>query len=760
MLATVQVGLRGAGDASLPVLARGPALDYSSLPPGMFGPLTSNYIARVLGLSLPGDVRAPGLLFEGESPAGRPLAPGTGTFAARAPQPRIVIDHPLSNDRLSEAFPIETPSFTAKSDTRSATRDLDEPADCGPIGGTVWYRYQAEGDLGLVASTFGSDYATALGVFRQTDDGTGFEAVACDIDPAGNAQTVFRGERDALYYLRVAGPSGGGALVFNLDRLGETRRISSSRSGKPGNGDSDFPLISPNGRYVAFRSVASDLVRDDKNTITDVFVHDLASGVTTIESVSSEGKQPTIYSDNPSVSDNGRYVVFSSYGNMLVPDDTNRYVDVFVRDRLTRKTTRVSVSSSGAQGRRPAEPPAKHCLPFAVGDLAACYPGTPNAHAQIPSVSISADGRYVAFNTPLWGLRSAPDTACTTPASFNLNTSSLYLQGRLPDVPLAPGEPATKQEIWGHRTYCRGAFVHDRVEHTTTEVSVSSEGKPGFGDSSSVQITPDGRYVVFASNAANLVPGDTNHFRDVFVHDRLTGKTTRESVSRDEKEATGNSGGWSVVGHATISADGRYVAFVSGADNLVSGDLVPDDTNQLADTFVRDRLEGTTIRIPPRPPSGLPPEPPSEPTLDPPPERTAERTFDLGASHASISADGRYVAFTAGLSETGGDPTPPAGQEDPKSSRATIQHVYVYDLVTDTTVQVDVATNGEEGDRSSQEPAISADGRYVVFFSDSTNLVSPDDTPLCLDHEGEEQWHYKSASLCYDVFVHELAFVR
>ena len=120
----------------------------------------------------------------------------------------------------------------------------------------------------------------------------------------------------------------------------------------------------------------------------------------------------------------------------------------------------------------------------------------------------------------------------------------------------------------------------------TTRVSVASDGAQGNGYSYHPSISADGRYVAFESDASNLVSGDTNGARDVFVHDRQGGGTTRVSVASDGAQGNGGSA------HPSISADGRYVAFQSDASNLVSG-----DTNGWSDIFVYDRQTGQTTRV-------------------------------------------------------------------------------------------------------------------------------------------------------------------
>jgi Tol biopolymer transport system component len=236
-------------------------------------------------------------------------------------------------------------------------------------------------------------------------------------------------------------------------------------------------------------------------------VHDRLTGQTTRVSVASDGAQGNGDSECPSISADGRYVAFASLASNLVPGDTNGRMDIFVHDRLTGQTTRVSVASDGTEG---------------------------NGDSGFPS--ISADGRYVAF------------------ASLASN--------------LVPGDTNGTWDV----------FVHDRLTGQTTRVSVASGGAQGNGDSRFPSISADGRYVAFQSYASNLVPGDTNGVLDVFVHDRLTGQTTRVSVASDGTQGDSYSFG------SSISADGRYVAFASYASNLV-----PGDTNGWADVFVAMR---------------------------------------------------------------------------------------------------------------------------------------------------------------------------
>ena len=253
-----------------------------------------------------------------------------------------------------------------------------------------------------------------------------------------------------------------------------------------------------------------------------------APGTTERVSVASDGTQADNISGRrgaPTSSADGRLVAFDSLASNLVPGDANGFDDVFVRDRATGTTQRVSVASDGTQGNNISSSPA-----------------------------ISGDGRFVAFVS---------------------NASNLV-----------PGDTSGVRDI----------FVHDRATGTTQRVSVSSSGAQGNGASGgsgatndvatiAPAISADGRFVAFESLASNLVPGDTNGTRDVFVHDLQTATTERVSVGGNKQQAN------SFSNPESINGDGRFVVFTSFASNLVKG-----DTNQQIDVFVRDRQPG--------PPSG------------------------------------------------------------------------------------------------------------------------------------------------------------
>lgn len=388
-----------------------------------------------------------------------------------------------------------------------------------------------------------------------------------------------------------------------------TERLSLSSTGQEGSDASFAPSVSADGRLIAFLSLASNLVADDTNGIRDIFVRDRDAGVTSRVNVSSLGAEANDDSGEPAISGDGRYVAFTSRASNLVSNDTNGTWDVFVHDRATGVTARVSVSTTGAQG---------------------------NAFSMGPS--LSHDGRYVCF--------------------MSLASN------------LVPGDTNGVKDI----------FVHDRLSGVTERVSVTSGGEEANGQTTIGTISPDGRYVAMISYASNLVPGDTNGFSDAFLHDRLTGIMLRVSAGH----------GW--TRNVDVSLAGRVVAFESDAS-----DLVADDTNGSSDVFVWDGSSGDIERV----------------------SVSDEGSESNGPSAVpSLSADGRLVAFWS--SATNVVPGDTNGEMD----------VFVRDRLVGSTRRVSVADSGEQANGPSLGPCCSADGSMVAFQSTATNLVEDDTNGL------------------------------
>ncbi len=411
-------------------------------------------------------------------------------------------------------------------------------------------------------------------------------------------------------------------------------RVSVASNGTQANDASLKPSLSGNGRYVAFESLASNLVSGDTNGLFDIFVYDHQTRQTTRVSVNSNGTQGNGASRGPVISADGRYVAFSSVASNLVDGDTNVFCtvppsdalvnceDVFVHDRLTGQTTRVSVDSNGNQG---------------------------NSSSRPVSLGISADGRIIAF---------------TSQASN-----------------LVSGDTNEGQDV----------FVHDRETRETTRVSVASDGTQGDKGSFLPALSADGRYVAFASQANNFVSGNGAGL-DVYVHDRETRQTTLVSATNA-----------ALMLSIAISADGFHVAFNTDAPNVVSG-----DTDSDFDVFVHDRRTGETKLV------------------SVAPDGTEADDHTLSQDSLALSGDGRYVVFYSLATNLVNNDNNVFCDRPFQGGLFSCEDVFVHDRQTGKTTLVSVARNGTQGNESSRAPAISADGRYIAFHSYATNLIAGD----------------------------------
>jgi Tol biopolymer transport system component len=379
---------------------------------------------------------------------------------------------------------------------------------------------------------------------------------------AGGRFVVFYSDATNL----VGGDTNGHQDVFVRDRFGTTRRVSVSSAGVQANGDSYDPVISADGRFVAFHSAASNLVGGDTNGVVDIFVRDRSTGRTSRVSVSSAGEEANGESDTSSISADGRFVAFLSHATNLVGGDTNGDADIFVRDRSTGRTRRVSVSSDEAQGNGPSADPV-----------------------------LSADGRIVAFSSQASNLvggdsNSATDVfvrvrkaGTTTRVSVSSGAAEGNASSTGPDLS-AGGRfvvfASSATNLVGNDTNgYADVFLHDRKNDTTRRVSITSWGAEGNALSNSPSISANGLVVAFRSPASNLVGDDANAAEDVFVRDRAAGTTRRMSVNSAGDQGNGRSYA------PSISANGRYIAFNSAATNLVG-----KDTNAIDDIFIRGPL--------------------------------------------------------------------------------------------------------------------------------------------------------------------------
>ena len=380
---------------------------------------------------------------------------------------------------------------------------------------------------------------------------------------------------------------------------------------------------------------------------------------------------------DPAISADGTVVAFASHASDVVVGDANHTDDVFVHDRATGVTSRVSVASDGTEA-----------------DLWSLDP------------ALSADGRFVAFWSGASNLvagdtngsfdvfvhdRSTGVTSRASVASGGAQADgysarpAISADGRF--VTFDSGAPNL---VAGDTNGATDVFVHDRATGVTSRVSVASDGAQADGGGFNPTISADGRHIAFGSHSTDLVPGDTSGAGDVFVHDRSTGATTRVSVASGGIQAGG-----SYVWAPDISADGRFVTFVSD-----STDLVPGDTNRTRDAFVHDRSTGVTTRV----------------------SVASDGTETDGLSFVSvISGDGRFVAFGSYAANLVPDDTNDTSD------------VFLHDRSTGTTTRVSVASDGTQGDEIIEwDLGISVDGRQVVFATYASTLV-PDDTNFSVD---------------------------
>jgi Tol biopolymer transport system component len=398
-------------------------------------------------------------------------------------------------------------------------------------------------------------------------------------------------------------------------------RVSVGVNGVEGDRGSGGGVLSRDARWVAFDSGADNLVPGDVEGHYDVFVHDRTTGATVRVSVDSNGVAANQDSEYSSISADGRFVAFASYADNLIAVDHNGAMDVFVHDRdpdgngIFDEGNGVTTRASERTGG-----------------------GGGNDMSYWPS--LSADGRLVAFT------------------SFATN--------------LVNGDQNLSADI----------FVRDLVAGTTTRVSVDSNGAEADGGSFAPALSRDGRFVAFQSDATNLVAGDTNGCSDVFVHDLTTGATVRASVS------TAGVQGNRASSYPSICGDGSRIAFQSAAGNFSK----IDQKNGSADVFLHDFVAGTT-------------------------ELVSVDSSGAAANDASfyplISEDGKTVAFSSDATNLSANDADGA------------YDVFVRDLAAGTTTIV--SQTAWLASAEALPSALSGDGRFVLFWSDSADLVPDDD---------------------------------
>jgi Tol biopolymer transport system component len=452
-----------------------------------------------------------------------------------------------------------------------------------------------------------------------------------------------------------------GAAAFGVAdaAVANIQRVSVGMNGQ-GNGDLvDSPVLSSDGRYAAFSSAASDLIQSDTNGVSDVFVRDLQLGQTKRVSVASDGSEGIKNSYQPSLTADGRWVVFLSRAKLAPGATWDMPTQVYVHDCLTGETTLVSRDSDGhcafndcnkalitPDGSAIAFHSKAKNLASGVGHnyedvfvferqanalhrISAPPNGNTVVGVSAVLTSLSSEGRYIVFADG--DLQGKTEVRRYDRSTQSVEKLALMPEGREPVFGAYTSayleaknllliESFSDDYIPGDTNGAFDVFVYEQNTEGVERVSVSTEGVEGNGNSYGSSISKDGRFVVFTSEATNLVENDTNGVADAFVHDRLTGGTERLSVNSEHIEANG------YTSTTSISDTGSRVALLSNASNLVS-----NDTNGFRDAFVVDY-------VPDRPPVA---RAGSDRILT---TQTGTVTINLDAS-ASSDADGDPLTF-------------------------------------------------------------------------------------------------------------------
>jgi predicted outer membrane repeat protein len=547
-------------------------------------------------------------------------------------------------------------------------------------------------------------------------DGTTFDVDATGVAPTFSAAGLSEGDLVTVG-LRVTDNEGAYSAVATTtvtvlaqhDATGILDLVSGvwdpTLSGTTGNAESGYydADMSDDGRYVVFSSLASDLVANDTNGCSDVFVTDRTSGATSRVSVGATGNEANGSSDSydpPVISADGRYVAFCSNATNLVSGYSSTATKVYLRDMVAGTISCVSTDSEG------------------------------NVIEADGVTAITSDGRFVVFwqwsvdsNGYSIGAAFIKDRQAGSLRDVGLEISSISDDGRYALV------DSCEANLVGDDTNGENdVFLLDLTTDAIVRVSTDSRGNEGNSGSYAGELCGDGRFVVFSSYASNLVADDTNDQEDVFVKDLLSGATVR--ISTDSQ-------GGQLDGTSRLTAathDGRYVLFslfssstgVSGyrfkdlqsgttssvegssttyvcaisedaTELLLSSDsgLVDGDENGVSDVFVKDLTTNTTELISAR-----------DTSLD-----VCTAAGESEVADDAMSADGRYVVFSSSASnlvygDTNG-----------------VADVFLHDLATGAITLISTDSEGNQGNYDSTHGVCSADGRYVVFESYADNLA-------------------------------------
>ncbi|MAS94431.1 MAG: hypothetical protein CMO55_14625 [Verrucomicrobiales bacterium] len=401
-------------------------------------------------------------------------------------------------------------------------------------------------------------------------------------------------------------------LSFGLSQAAD--RISQDANGTAGNGPSAANDVTPDGKFAVFTSDASNLVGlDDDNGLSDVFVYERATGELTLVATNDVGEQTAAASSSGSISNDGLVVAFQAIATDLVSgEDDDGFVDIYVKNLEDNSIELASLADD------PMNEPNADCL----------------------LLGLSGNGKFVLF-------ASVADNLVDDDDNMMLDL-----------------------------------FVRDLDGETTTRVSVADGGAELTGTGPSWgSISDDGTLVVFATDSANVVTDDFNTFSDVFLHSvgSVPASTVRISMDFNDEETNGDSN------NPVIAGNGLYVAFDSDASDLVDG-----DANDARDVFIYDIFNDQTQIV----------------------SLTTNRSqVDQPSSFPTISGNGRFVGFTSASPDF-----------DNRYSGSGLEGFYK-DLQTNSVELANITKNNQQGNGAASIPLVSSNGA-LVFTSNSTNLVN------------------------------------
>lgn len=599
----------------------------------------------------------------------------------------------------------------------SSANDL-VPGGNGQLGLNVYVRDRWSNSTVLVSSNFaglgGGNGNSISGVISTNGQFIAFQSDSSDLLPGdtNGASDIFLGDLQA----------------------GTTELISVATNGGWGNGASTDPAITPDGRYVAFISAASNLVAGDANGIPDVFVRDTIAGTTTLVSVGAEASSTltgasTVIS-TPTITPDGRYVAFSSNATNLVTGQTSPFGDVYLRDLVGGTTTWVSSNAPALvlSNLNIHNAPSSHPVLSTNGQFVTfkCG-GTNGAGAELilqynttsSNVTVIATNGFPAwsYNDDLYGPEVTPDGRFIAYCTVITNSSGLHSGIHLWDTQLATdtlisqdmnGNPVTNATSRGPVISADGrfvaflsnatnlvsnavsngyhAYIRDTIGGTTQLVDADTNGAGSVDiDGTVLSMSTNGQFVAFGSPDGSLVSGDDNNALDAFVRDVVNG--TNEMISvRDAAVVPATGNGITSISQLAVSSDGRWIVFTSGAS-----DLVTNDFNGSSDVFLYDTIGGTNALV--------------SVGLD---GNTGSGGY---SAWPAISADGRFIAFQSAATNLVANDN--NGASD----------IFLRDMQSGTTTLVSLSADGvHSGDGDSFSPSISQDGRYIAFLSTATNL--------------------------------------